>query len=304
MLNRTCKYMLAAVVLLAITAQVANAAVPCADGKRYYDLARKAGAQQDFAKATQWLSKSVGACDSYAAWHLLGTAYQKERKLKESLNAYEQAVTHAETSDKAAVSLARYGQVLALNGQRFEALTTLDRAIERHSNPPSWMRDNARQLDHSLVDTPISGESIKRSLASQEFGLLSASSMASSKLAGGEAEKTRVRIPINYKLDSTELDELTSENIEELGKVLASDAYEGRAFTLVGHTDVRGSWGHNLGLSERRAEAARNELVQKFPVLGARLRVEGAGEAKPKYRGEDLPEADHRLNRRLEIFVN
>ncbi|WP_165787186.1 OmpA family protein [Pseudohalioglobus lutimaris] len=304
MFFRSCKYILAAGVLLAIAAQAGNAAIPCADGKRYYDLARKAGAQQDFEKAVQWLDKSVEACDSYAAWHLLGTAYQKQRKLKESLNAYEHAVEHADTTDEAAVSLARYGQVLALNGQRFEALATLDRAIERHSNPPSWMRENARQLDHSLVDTPISGESIKRSLSSQEFGLLSINTVAGRKLADGEAEKTRVRIPINYKLDSTELDAQTSDNIEELGKVLASEDYQGRTFTLVGHTDVRGSWQHNLGLSERRAEAVRDTLVQQYPTLEARLEVKGAGEAKPKYLGEDLPEADHRLNRRLEVYVN
>ncbi len=304
MFNSSCKLILAAGAVVALAAQAGNASIPCADGKRYYDLARKAGAQQDFDKAAQWLGKSVEACDSYAAWHLMGTAYQKERKLEESLHAYEQAVEHAETADEAAVSLARYGQVLALNGQRFEALATLDRAIERHSNAPSWMRENARQLDHSLVDTPISSDSIKRSLSSQEFGLLSVNALASSKLAGAEPEKTRVRIPINYKLDSTELDELTSENIEELGKVLASEDYQGRDFTLVGHTDVRGSWEHNLGLSERRAQAARDELVQKFPTLQNRLHVEGAGEAKPKYRGESLPEADHRLNRRLEVFVD
>lgn len=304
MFNRSCKLMLAAGMLVATAAQAGTSTIPCADGKRYYDLARKAGAEQDFEKAAQWLGKSVEACDSYAAWHLMGTAFQKERKLKESLQAYEQAVEHADTSDEAAVSLARYGQVLALNGQRFEALATLDRAIERHSNAPSWMRENARQLDHSLVDTPISSDSIKRSLSSQEFGLLSVDSLASSKLGAEGPEKTRVRIPINYKLDSTELDALTSENIEELGKVLASEDYQGRDFTLVGHTDVRGSLEHNHNLSERRARAARDELVQKFPTLEDRLHVEGAGETMPKYPGEGLPEADHRLNRRLEIFVD
>lgn len=304
MFKRSTNLIAAAGVVVTFAAHAADAAIPCADGKRYYDLARKAGAQQDFEKATEWLNKSVGACDSYAAWHLMGTAFQRERKLKESLHAYEQAVAHAGTQDEAAVSLARYGQVLALNGQRFEALATLDRAIERHSNPPSWMRENARQLDHSLVDTPISSDSIKRSLSSQEFGLLSTDRLASSGLAGGDEEKTRVRIPINYKLDSTELDTLTSENIAELGKVLASETFDGRAFTLVGHTDVRGSWQHNMNLSERRAEAARDELIQQFPTLAGRLRVEGAGEAKPKYRGESLPEADHRLNRRLEVLVD
>ena len=100
------------------------------------------------------------------------------------------------------------------------------------------------------------------------------------------------------------MDALTSENIMELGKVLASENFDGRAFTLVGHTDVRGSWEHNMSLSERRAQAARDELVQKFPTLAGRLRVEGAGEGRPKYRGDSLPEADHRLNRRLEVLVD
>ncbi|MFV0278478.1 MAG: OmpA family protein [Parahaliea sp.] len=300
---KNCKEVVSIGMLLVAVNHTLAAGVSCSDGQRYYDLGRKAGAQQDFEQAARWLNKSVQACDSYVAWHLLGAAYQKERKLEQALRAYEQAVQFAQDSDRAAVSLARYGQVLALNGQRFEALTMLDRAIDSHSNPPSWMRENARQLDHSLVDKPISGDSIKRSLASQEFGLLSANGPASGRF-GGADDRIKIRIPINYKLDSVEMDELTSDNIEELGRVLASDNYQGHTFTLVGHTDVRGTRDHNFTLSEQRAEAAREELLQKFPALGNRLQVEGAGESKPKYRGEDLPEADHRLNRRLEVFVN
>ena len=34
------------------------------------------------------------------------------------------------------------------------------------------MRENARELDLSLVESPVSSDAIKRSLASQQFGLL------------------------------------------------------------------------------------------------------------------------------------
>ncbi len=300
------RLLLSAVSYLLFCAQAATAAsdISCAEGKRYYDLGRQAGAQQDFDKAVQWLDKSVQACESYEAWHLMGAAYKGQRKLDESLQAYEKAIEQASTSDKAAISLARYGQVLALNGQRFEALNMLDHAIESHSSPPSWMLDNARQLDHSLMDKPISGEAIKRSLATQVFGLLSPDSAAGKKLGIKTSTASKIRIPINYQYNSVELDPLTQQNVDTLGAVLADDSYEGRSFTLVGHTDVRGTWEYNLNLSEQRAEAARAELVGKFPSLDGRLTVKGSGEAKPMYRGEDLSEEDHRLNRRLEIFVN
>ena len=277
--------------------------IPCEDGRRYYGLAREAGSAQDFGRAVDWLRKSVAACDSYSAWHLLGTAYQKQRQLAESLAAYEQAVTHAPTRNQAALSMARYGSVLALNGQRFEALSMLERAIDTHSSPPSWIRDSARELDRSLVESPVASESIKRSLASQQFGLL-AMNRISANAPRPEPERASVRIPINYKLNSIDMDELTRDNIEALGQALASDDYAGRSFTLIGHTDVRGSWEHNLALSERRAAAARDILEARFPGLRGRLRVVGAGEARPRYPGENLPESDHRLNRRLEVVVN
>lgn len=289
--------------LFAGNAQSSSAEIACDDGKRYYNLARQAGASQDFEKAVDWLRKSVNACDSYPAWHLMGTAYQNQRLLPDALAAYEQAVAHAGDQDQAALSMARYGKVMALNGQRFEALTMLERAIDLHSSPPSWMRDSARELDQSLAESPISSDSIKRSLASQQFGLLSMAQIEQ-RSSGGGSRRVRVRIPINYKLDSVEMDDLTVDNLEELGKVLSGDDYAGRKFTLEGHTDVRGAWDYNLALSERRAEAARDALEARFPSLKGRLRAVGAGEAKPKYPGERLPEADHRLNRRLEILVN
>lgn len=304
MFKKTLKLFLSMSLLLTFCAHSSTTSIGCPEGKRYYDLGRKAGTEQDFDKATQWLNKSVQACESYEAWHLMGAAYKKQRKLKLSLEAYENAVANANDGDKAAISLARYGQVLALNGQRFEALNMLDRAMENHSNPPSWMQNNARQLDHSLIDKPISGEAIKRSLASQEFGLLSNDSPAGRNLRTINPSKTKIRIPINYIYNSVELDQLTSENVTRLGTVLASDSYTDRSFTLVGHTDVRGGWEYNLTLSQHRAEAARDELLENFPSLANRLVVKGSGEAKPKYSGDSIPEADHRLNRRLEIFVN
>ncbi|MFK8018591.1 MAG: OmpA family protein [Pseudomonadales bacterium] len=290
-------------------AQLTMAKVPCDEGARYYRLAQKSGGAQDFAKATLWLTKSVSACPSYDAYHLLGAAYKKQRLLGESLNAYEKAVEYASEADKAAISLARYGQVLSLNGQRYEALTMLERAIDMHSQPPAWIRSTAKELDVSLASKPVSSESIKRSLASQEFGLLSLTKFSKTNKTGNgskpmPAKKTKIGIPINFQYNSVMMDQLTSENVGQLGAALADEAYNGRTFTLVGHTDVRGDWAYNLDLSRQRASAARNALLVAYPQLEGRLTIKGEGETNPKYSGDSLRETDHRLNRRLEVWVN
>jgi outer membrane protein OmpA-like peptidoglycan-associated protein len=289
---------------LALALQLANATPACDDGKRYLGLAHKAGSQQDFTRAVEWLERSVAACDSYEAWHLMGTAQQRQRNLAEALEAYARAVDHAPDADSAAVSVARYGQVLALNGQRYEALNMLERALAMHTSPPSWIRTAAKEIDLDIVDRPISRDSIKRSLSTQEFGLLASVRLREVAAESAREARTRIGIPINFEFDSVRLDNLTRSNLSQLGAVLAEKQHEGKTFTLVGHTDVRGDPAYNLSLSESRARAIQQALVQEYPVLSGRLQVEGAGEANPKYPGAGIPEEEHRLNRRLEVFVN
>jgi OOP family OmpA-OmpF porin len=67
-----------------------------------------------------------------------------------------------------------------------------------------------------------------------------------------------------------------------------------------GHTDSTASDAYNLGLSERRAEAARSYLVAKG-IAADRLQAKGFGEAKP---AADNATAEGRAtNRRTEIEV-
>jgi outer membrane protein OmpA-like peptidoglycan-associated protein len=270
----------------------------CPEGNRYLDLAKKSGGKQDFSQAVSWLERSVESCDSYDAWHLMGMAQQKQRNLKQALDAYSQAAELAPDEQSTAISIARYGQTLALNGQRYEALTMLERAMDMHPNPPSWIRDTAKQIDLNIVDQPISRESIKRSLSTQEFGLLA------SVRTKAKAGSSRIRIPINFEYDSIDLDSLTQKNLSQLGAVLSETKYQDKTFTLIGHTDIRGTTHYNLDLSESRAAAIEQELVKNYPALKGRLKIKGAGESSPKYKGQKISEDEHRLNRRLEVFIN
>jgi peptidoglycan-associated lipoprotein len=75
---------------------------------------------------------------------------------------------------------------------------------------------------------------------------------------------------------------------------------EWRTVVIEGHCDERGSEEYNLALGERRANAAKQYLVDSG-VPAARLDTVSFGEAKPAVQGHD--ESAWRWNRRTEFRV-
>jgi outer membrane protein OmpA-like peptidoglycan-associated protein len=59
------------------------------------------------------------------------------------------------------------------------------------------------------------------------------------------------------------------------------DAHPGADVFVVGHTDMRGTFDHNLDLSRRRAEAVVSALVRRFGVGADRLTARGVGPLAP-----------------------
>ncbi|MCG8545019.1 MAG: OmpA family protein, partial [Alphaproteobacteria bacterium] len=69
---------------------------------------------------------------------------------------------------------------------------------------------------------------------------------------------------------------------------------------LTGYTDRAGPAEYNLGLSKRRANSVKAELV-RLGVPGGEISTRGLGEANPLVPTADgVPEAQ---NRRVEIFM-
>lgn len=99
-----------------------------------------------------------------------------------------------------------------------------------------------------------------------------------------------------FDYDSSELKPEYGDDVQAHAAFLAKNP--GRAVTLEGHADERGSREYNLGLGERRANTVRRQLV----LLGAsaeQIRAVSYGEERPLNEGHD--EAAYALNRRVEI---
>ncbi len=73
-----------------------------------------------------------------------------------------------------------------------------------------------------------------------------------------------------------------------------------RRVVLVGHTDISGELKPNIALSQKRAEAVRQELVARFGVAPGQVAAEGVGPLAP--RDTNLTEEGRLRNRRVEAI--
>ena len=78
------------------------------------------------------------------------------------------------------------------------------------------------------------------------------------------------------------------------------DAYPTMTVKIVGHTCDMGPESYNQNLSERRAKAVRDFLVNEVGVDSNRLSTAGYGETRPAYPNDS--EANRQKNRRVEFM--
>jgi len=125
-------------------------------------------------------------------------------------------------------------------------------------------------------------------------GLVDAGGIGAALAADG-----RIDLDILFDFGQASLRADGTRQLDELGRVLLSPALAQRRIGLHGHTDAVGGAEANRALSERRARAVRDYLVDGFGIPAARLDVRGHGEDRLK-----LPAApEDPANRRVEVVL-
>jgi outer membrane protein OmpA-like peptidoglycan-associated protein len=104
-------------------------------------------------------------------------------------------------------------------------------------------------------------------------------------------------VRINFEFNSDSIGPAAAQAIKEVGKALTSSQLTGNTFVIAGHTDGKGSDAYNQRLSERRAEAVKSYLVEKYNIPPETLLAVGYG--KTMLKDTNNPFAPE--NRRVQI---
>lgn len=145
-------------------------------------------------------------------------------------------------------------------------------------------------IDSLKADTPAVGQGQTRALRP------GAASMSTAPAPAPVAKPASINMQINFDYNSAAISGSSERTMATLAKALASPQLEGRKFTVIGHTDAKGSAAYNKSLSDRRAAAVRSFLMNNG-VAATRLKAMGKGESQ-LLNAEDPDGAE---NRRVEI---
>ncbi|WP_043307352.1 OmpA family protein [Pseudomonas sp. ML96] len=113
------------------------------------------------------------------------------------------------------------------------------------------------------------------------------------------AETVRVELDVKFDFDKSKVKEESYGDIKNLADFM--NQYPQTSTTVEGHTDSVGTDAYNQKLSERRANAVREVLVNQYGVGADRVGSVGYGESRPV--ADNATEAGRAVNRRVEAEV-
>jgi outer membrane protein OmpA-like peptidoglycan-associated protein len=110
-------------------------------------------------------------------------------------------------------------------------------------------------------------------------------------------DKPKIDLEINFDYNSADISTKSLPSVQALGRALTNNDLKGSTFVVAGHTDAAGGETYNQDLSERRADAIKRYLVDKYGINGTDLVTVGYGKSKLKDSSQPMAE----VNRRVQV---
>ncbi len=111
--------------------------------------------------------------------------------------------------------------------------------------------------------------------------------------------KVTINLNVLFDFDKSDVKPKYHDEIKRVADYM--NAYPWEKATLEGHTDSKGTDAYNEKLSQRRVDAIKKYLVEKFGISADRLKAVGYGESKP-IATNDTDEG-RQLNRRVQAVM-
>jgi len=108
-------------------------------------------------------------------------------------------------------------------------------------------------------------------------------------------DKPKIDLEINFDYNSADISARSLSSVQALGKALTNSDLKGSTFVVAGHTDAAGGESYNQDLSDRRADAIKRYLVDKYGVASSDLVTVGYGKSKLKDPANPMADANRRV---------
>jgi outer membrane protein OmpA-like peptidoglycan-associated protein len=207
-------------------------------------------------------------CPNHApALNNLATLREQQRRWDEAKQLYNRAI---QADPNLTLAIAGLGDVLYEQKDYRQAAEMFDKFLTKASRDPAlqpYVQRYTQRLEKALDNITVSATEIETALAlKRSFG------------------PPKVDVQIHFATNSATVAGKALDKCQKMAevikRVLRKEGLEQSLIRIEGHTDSRGRAAYNEGLSKRRAESVKDELV-KNGVPAYRLEVLGWGEWKP-----------------------
>jgi outer membrane protein OmpA-like peptidoglycan-associated protein len=110
-------------------------------------------------------------------------------------------------------------------------------------------------------------------------------------------DKPNIDLEINFDYNSADISAKSLPTAQALGRALTNPDLKGSTFVVAGYTDAAGGEAYNQDLSERRADAIKRYLTDKFSIPAPDLVTVGYGKTRLKDPADPLSG----VNRRVQV---
>jgi outer membrane protein OmpA-like peptidoglycan-associated protein len=115
------------------------------------------------------------------------------------------------------------------------------------------------------------------------------------KVASMAEKKPSIDLEINFEYNSDTIGAKAAPQVTALGQALSNSELKGGTFVVAGYTDGKGGDAFNQNLSERRADAVKRYLAEKYQIDAANLVSVGYGKARLKNPANPLAAENRRV---------